>query len=390
MVTPGGWTEWVDGTANGRRFQVRFRLLHLSADGKSLALLMSAGCSMDTISDPPELGAMLLSRLGPYSHGTAIPPRPDDPDFSVGMEELLESGRWVINAAELAFRERGADLFIHKSSIVDSANHQCAAMIDPTYHRYDPAKAEPFDLVLRQAYADLDSVIGRMLEVAGNTGNTHVMVVGDHGICINNVVCDINRRLRDAGLLSMNTDGTIDMSRTLAYTKRDRQGNEVFINLRGRATSGIIDPADYERIQEHIIDTLLDWRGPQGKKRVVCFALKQREAQIAGYWGKECGDVIFTYNQGFTWGVNPGGETIALSTAMTSNHGASIQTQDSGVTSNMGMLLAWGPKVKAGVKRDIHQLGPIPIHNIGTTVTALLGCRAPRHASGGIIIEMLA
>ena len=152
--------------------------------------------------------------------------------------------------------------------------------------------------------------------------------------------------------------------------------------------TGIVDSTDYEKIQEQIIDTLLDWCEPQGEKRVVCFALKKRDAQIVGYWGKECGDVIFAYNQGFTWGVNPGRETIAMSTTMTTNHGAGIQTQDTGVTSNMGMLLAWGPKVKAGVKRDTNQLGPVPIHNIAATVTALLGCRAPRHATGGIIREM--
>jgi len=387
-ISNGDWSEWIEGVADGRKFKVRFRLLHLSADGKSLSLLMSAGCAIDIISDPPELGEMLLSQLGPYSSGTAITPRPDDPDYRVGMEEMVESGRWVINAAEIAFREWNAELFIHKNYIVDNANHQCAAMIDPTYHRYDPDKAEPFEQVLRQAYADFDGVIGHMLEVAENIGNTHVMVVGDHGICINNVVCDVNRRLQDVDLLSMNSNGTIDMSQTVAYTKDNRQGNEIFINLRGREDTGIVDPKDYDKIQEQIIDTLLDWREPREKKRAVCFALNKRDASIVGYWGRECGDVIFAYNQGFTWGVNPGGETIAMSTAMTTNHGAGIQTQETGVTSNMGILLAWGPKIKAGVSRDTEQIGPIPIHDIGTTVTTLLGCRLPRHATGCIIWEM--
>jgi predicted AlkP superfamily phosphohydrolase/phosphomutase len=262
-------------------------------------------------------------------------------------------------------------------------------MIDPTYHRYDAGCAPAFDRVLRQAYADLDAVIGRLLDVAQAMGNTHLVVAGDHGICVNNVVCDVNRRLRDVGLLAMRADGTLDMAGTLIYAKASRQGNELFVNLRGRDESGIVDPQDYAEVQERAIDALLDWRGPQGK-RAVCLALKKREAQIVGYWGEECGDVFFAYNQGFTWGVNPGGETIAPSTSLTTNHGAGVQTQDTGVTSNMGLLLAWGPKVRAGACRDVQRLGPIPIHNLGPTIAELLGCRRPQHATGGAVNGMLA
>ena len=389
IASVGEWTEWLDGSADGRPFKVRFHLLEISPDGSSFALLRSAAAPMSAFAEPQELESMLLSRLGPYARGTAIEPRPDDPGHRVAMAEMVESGEWVIRAAEIVMKEWGADLFFHKNYIVDNANHQCAAMIDPTYHRYDPDQAEPFDRVLRQAYADLDTLIGRMLEAAGNIGNTHVVVVGDHGICVNNVVCDINRRFRDVGLLTMRRDGSIDMRRTRAYTKETRQGNEVYVNLKGREAGGIVDESDYGAVQEEVIDTLLDWRGPDGK-RAVCFAVKKREASMFGYWGRECGDVIFAYNQGFTWGVNPGRETVAMSTAMTTNHGAGVQTQDTGVTSNMAMLLAWGPKVVAGIERDPETLGPVPIHHVGTTIAALLGCRAPRHASGGLIYELLA
>jgi predicted AlkP superfamily phosphohydrolase/phosphomutase len=305
------------------------------------------------------------------------------------MQECLEGALWAVDAGRLAFEKWEAELWIHKAYAVDSANHQCAAMIDPAYHRFDASRAATFDRVLRQAYVDLDTVIGRLLDVAQEMGNTHVVVAGDHGICINNVVCDVNRRLQDVGLLAMHADGTPDLSSTLVYARPNRQGNELYVNLRGRDESGIVSARDYVKVQERAIDALLDWRGPVGK-RAVCFALKKREAQIVGYWGEECGDVFFAYNQGFTWGVNPGGETIAASTALTTNHGAGVQTQDTGVTSNMGTLLAWGPKVRASARRDIERLGPVPIHHVGPTITELLGCRHPGHATGGVLAEMFA
>jgi hypothetical protein len=179
------------------------------------------------------------------------------------------------------------------------------------------------------------------------------------------------------------------MRRRLSNTKGSRRANEVFINLQGCEETGVAAPGDYEQVQERIIDALLDWHGPQGNRRAVCFALKKREASMLGYWGSECGDVIFAYNQGFTWGVNPGQDATAMSHATTANHGAGVPTPDTGMASNMGLLLGWGPRARAGVRCESDGAGPIPIYNVGLTVAGLLGRRVPCHATGGTLHDML-
>jgi len=206
---------------------------------------------------------------------------------------------------------------------------------------------------------------------------------------VNNVVCDIDRRLQDAGLQTRLSDGQIDWQNTQAYTKRARQGNEIYINLKGREPQGIVSAADRPRVQKQILQSLLTWTDPGGGKRAVNFALRKEDAKSIGYWGPEAGDVIFAYNQGFTWGVNPDGSTTAMSRTVLANHGAGIPTQETPVSSNLGQLLAWGPKVRRGVQRDPEIQGPVKTSALGPTVAQLLGCRIPAQADAAIIRDML-
>jgi len=368
------WSPWIEGALEGRRMAVRFRLLSLSEDGQSMELLMSGACALDEIGQPSELSAAVLEKLGPVPGCAALQQRPEEPYADLALEAARETLEWVIDAGELAMREFGAELFLHKTFIVDNPNHQCAAGMDPFALRYDAQTAPAYETVLRRAYVDFDTCVGRMLAAAERLGDTHVVVVGDHGICINNWVCDINRLLMDAGLLTFAGDGTVDPEGSRVYTRRDRQGNELYIN-RDRVAE-----ADIPALQRQVIDLLLDWRVPQTGERIIALALAKRDAAILGYWGEESGDVLFMYNPGCTWGVNPGYETVAASTALTTNHGAGIQTQDTGVTSNMGFMAACGPALRPGIKRDESVWGPIPVHQAGALVCRMLGLHPPAHS----------
>ncbi len=374
-LEPGAWSPWIEGCLDGMRFLIRFRLLSLASDGTSMEIVSSWAVAPEGLAGTPELAGAVLSSLGPHPGGSPLNPRPEEPYTAVALEQDHAALDWVIDAAELAMRDFGADLFVHKTFIVDNPNHQCAAGMDPFSHRYDALTAPAYEAILRQAYMNFDACVGRLMDAAGRLGNTHVVVVGDHGICINNWVCDINRFLRDRGWLSFAADGSIDRAASQVYTRTDRQGNELYINR-----TLVTNDAAAAALQRKVIDALLDWRTPEGD-RIICFALAKRDASIIGYWGTEAGDVLYTYNPGCTWGVNPGGATVAPSTALTTNHGAGIQTQDTGVTSNMGYFGALGPSIATSVARDEDESGPLPIHHVGAILCRMLGIDAPRHAA---------
>jgi hypothetical protein len=384
-VEPGRWSPWVAGEEQGRKFSVRFRLLDIASDGSSLQLAMSAGCPASGFVRPETLESLLHSRLGPYAYRSGIAISPEDPFWQAGLEELLDAELWVADAFETAMDNWNAEFCMFKGALADSANHQCATKADPLYYAYQADTAMQYDRVMRAAYAATDRVIGRLLAIAERRNDTHVVIAGDHGICVNNIVCDINRRLQDAGLLAVTADGGIDWTRTLAYTRRTRQGNDVYVNLKGREQHGIVPAGDYAGVQDRIIDTLLDWRDPAGTQRAIAYALRKRDAQMIGYWGEHAGDVTFAYNPGFTWGVNPDGSTTAPYRSGLANHGAGIPTQEAGISSNMGLLLAWGPKVARGVRRDADRLGPVTTAQIGPTLAGLLGCRTPAQADAAVI-----
>ena len=388
----GAWSPWVrsrvPSRSGPREAACRFFLLEVAPGGERIQILGSAGCALEHFSDPDDLSASLVKKLGPFWTGSAIPPTPTDPFWEVGEAEALEGAMWVAEAAIQSIDLWNWDFFIHKSSLVDSALHQCLTLADPFYYRYDPEIAKAADLVYRQTYMDLDKVVGRLLEAVSARGDTVLVVASDHGGGVNNTVCDVNQRLRDAGLLA-GTDRQIDWSRTRAYTKRNRQGTEIYINVKGREPSGIVSPEDYESAQEAVIDALLDWREPRHNKRAVAYALKLRDAALLGYWGDEAGDVQFCYNPGFVWGVNPDRAAIAPSLSPVANHGPQIVTASTGYSSMMGQLLAWGPSVSRGVVREEAALGPIPIASVAPTLSHLLGCRCPRQCQLGPIQEML-
>lgn len=195
--------------------------------------------------------------------------------------------------------------------------------------RYEAGIGRRADAVFRRAYADFDKLAGRLMQALAARGDTALIIASDHGGGVNNAVCDVNQRLRDLRLLA-GTDREIDWRSTQAYTKRTGQGTEIYVDLKGREPHGIVEPRDYEKVQEAVIDALLDWRSPIHGKRAITYALKLRDAALIGYWG---------------------GRRLATCSSATTPvlFGARIPAAR---PSPLGQLLAWGPGIAKGVKRE--------------------------------------
>ena len=385
------WSDWITssfsvrgGTSKGH---IRFKLLSVSSDGSGFQLLQSACCPDTGSAEPANLGSQLLTELGPYSAISSIGMYPHDPNWKVGVEESREREMWVARSAELGLKAWDWDLFLTEQSLIDNAKHQCAMPVDPDYHSYDRREAKLYEDVLRAAHIAADETFARYLDLCERNG-IHLIIVGDHGMGLNNVICDIDKRLENTELQVRKSSGEIDWSKTAAYTKRTRQGSEVCVNLQGREEQGSVDPKDYEAVQDKIIDALIDWRDPDSGKRAVTYALKRRDAPVLGYFGSAFGDVVFAYNAGFSWGILPDGSDIGLSIATGTNHGAQVPSAETAFNSNLGILYAWGPGIKPG-KRDEEMKGPIPIDEIAPTLAHLLDCPVPKDCTAAPIREVL-
>ena len=387
----GKWSDWIPGDFkvgnNNARGLIRFKLLSLNTDARGFQLLQSACCPMKGFAQPAAFGKELLEELGPYSAISSIGMYPHDPYWREGVAESLDREMWIADAAELGLQKWDWDFFLTKFSLIDNAKHQCAMPVDPDYHSYDSREAKLYEEVLHEAHKAMDSVFTKYLTFC-ERNQVSLVIAGDHGMGLNNVICDVNRLLQNAGLQRHSADGEIDWKRTSAYVKRSRQGSEVCVNLKGREKTGSVSPGNFGGIQEKIIDALIDWRDPESGKRAIAYAFKGRDAAVLGYFGSAFGDVVFAYNPGFSWGVLPNGADIGASVATGTNHGAQIPSAETSYNSNLGVIYAWGPGIKPG-RRDEEMKGPIPIDEVGTSLSQLLGCPMPKDATAATIRDML-
>jgi hypothetical protein len=179
----------------------------------------------------------------------------------------------------------------------------------------------------------------------------------------------------------------IDMSVSRTYTWPGR-GAEVFVNLAGREPTGIVPAERFGRVQERIIDALLDWRDPTTGKRIVALALRLEDAQIIGYWGQDIGDVIFVFDHGFGWGKPIGGGTVGPGRGAI--HGSQLPTYETQRFTTMGTMILAGPGVRSGgYERDWRRFGLIREIDVAPMICHLMGLRPPAHSQGAVPYDLL-
>lgn len=143
----------------------------------------------------------------------------------------------------------------------------------------------------------------------------------------------------------------IDYSKTKAVANR---GNHIHINLKGRNEHGIVDPADKYDLETQIISDLYNYRNEEGK-RVVSVAMRNKEAEIVGMSGDECGDIIYWIEEGFN-----------------RLHGDSLPTLHGLHGSTVSPIFVAAGK---GIKEDFETERVIRTIDITPTIAVLLGVR---------------
>ena len=156
----------------------------------------------------------------------------------------------------------------------------------------------------------------------------------------------------------------IDWEKTRAVATR---GGQIYVNLKGKYPTGIVDPADKYELEREIIDGLYNYR--LNGKRVIAVAMRNKDAMVLGTGGPECGDVLYWLEEG----VNR-------------LHGDALPMVE-GVydTSVTPIFIAAGKGLKKGYqsKRIIRQVDMTP------TVAHMLGVRMPKQCEGAVIYQIL-
>ncbi len=386
-LRPGQWSQWLTLQLNGpsgpTEATVRFKLIELSPDASRLRLFRTQAFPVTGWTDPPDLGPKLIDTLGPYiEHASLVASTFGWVDENTDLELAAEQINWIARCFIHLCEDYDVRLAYCHWHLPDNAGHHLLARVDPTSPHYDPEKAPAAEQLIARVYSLADRALQKLLDWADD--RTYIAVISDHGHAPDRWACDLNRRLAEVGLLKFEDEATgkVDRSASKAWG----QNLTVTVNLQGRQPSGIVPPEDYEKIQQQIIDALLDWRAPDGS-RVVALALPRQHAHIVGMWGDFIGDVFFVYNPGFAWGKPQNGSSVGEPGWYAAHHGPQIPTTETPISGIAGIFLISGPGIKAGYTRP-EGLGFIRTADFVPTICRILEIEPPAHCQGAPAMDI--
>jgi len=288
----------------------RFQLIELSKDGKHIKLYQSAINTAENYCIPESLTEEIKKVAGTYMEV-------DDPwafmdgwiPIETYMEQLQMHADWWGNATRYVLENYEWDIGFSWVGTIDHIEHVLYGGTDPKSRLYDPEKAEWCMDKIRTAYKQVDENIGKILEVV-DLDETVVLFISDHGMTYLDWNPYVKEHLARKGLLDYVLDLTHDDPSNLKINWENTKCHplepchaHIFINLKGRDPKGIVDPKDYKKVQDEIINALMDMKDPITGENIVSVALAKEEAGTLGIQKglgyDRIGDVVYAWKPGY-------------------------------------------------------------------------------------------
>ncbi|HLF84461.1 MAG TPA: alkaline phosphatase family protein [Blastocatellia bacterium] len=311
------------------------------------------------------------------------------------LKFLMQRGEW--------------DFLMVVFSVLDRAQHDYWADMDPEHPRHDPNTPREFREFIHEIYQRLDSAVGKLIEQV--PAETRVLVVSDHGFCSELFEVRVNELLASAGLLQFKSPASrksiarvrsfkskvarrfspvvpngnvldrkveygsafldeIDWSRTRAFFAQDKG---VWINLAGREGEGVVRENEFDGVIEDARSALLELVSPQDGEPVFESVMRREEA-FNGAWSSNLPDLVMvTRRDEYVYNERPSyGDVIVPADSTTGTH------------SRDGIFIAWGRDIKTGAT-----LGTQPnLRDVGPTALASLGCPLTTDMDGRALMEV--
>jgi predicted AlkP superfamily phosphohydrolase/phosphomutase len=377
---------------------------------------------------PPEPvnGVMITGMLTPGLHSeftypqplkeemlAAVPAYVIEPGRNPNKKVRAEEFRHATDMHELAVHflmDRGDwDFLMVVFSVLDRAQHDYWADMDPAHPRHDSAAPPEFRGFIREMYERLDAAVGRLVEKLG--GDARVFIVSDHGFCAELKEVRVNEALAMAGLLAFKHPSTrrrrartrslkekigrrlassrlggsvldskvtggrafldeIDWARTGAYFAQDKG---VWVNLAGREEQGIVPESQYEEVVAETREALSRLQAPDDGQPVF-ERLSSREEAFNGRYSDRLPDLVMVPNRDeYVYNERPSyGDVIVPADSTTGTH------------SRNGIFIAWG----SGIGSNVDFTGVPNLRDVAPTALHSLGCPLTEDMDGRCLSEV--
>lgn len=275
---------------------------------------------------------------------------------------------WDFEVIRQAQEQIPSDIIATYSGVPDVINHlfwsaYCGAVPSDGKTRHFTAEC------VEKIYSMEDEYLGFLMkEIAGK--ETTILVVSDHGCVGIPQWHNPNLDMAKAGLVHFKDPETLEIDYRRSKAAAIGFGN-IFVNLQGRETGGIVPPEEYEDTVSRIITALQDnMRSPDGMP-YLAFAVRKEEAGFVGQGGERAGDVIY--------GATGSYASITV-------HAEQIPTARNKKYGSMNCLgILSGPGVRGGATFS----GPVGLPDLAPTLSFLLDYPIPRESNGRIITQIL-
>ena len=380
------WSGPVEVKTTGERSaSVYFRMFELRGDGSDFFLyftrparamvtpedaLEGAG---DTVRSFIGNGASILYQQG--SFGRTIPSGGSGGAEARYLEtvrfaqhQLMETNRWAL--AHLPW-----DLFFAYTPFPDESEHLWRGYLDPGLSTYREEVADRLRPFLEQVYKTSDDHLGLFL--ADRPADTIVAVISDHGMQGANKRFAINRLLQQKGLLAIDAQGRIDLSKTKVLYPSINNGY-LLINSIDRK-NGIVAAEQRKELARQLGELLSEVRDSDQPVVKNVYDAEIHGAEM-GMGGPSGGDIYIELVPGYDFDPRTTPEPVITQVEPYGSHGASPEQ-----SSMRTLMLFQGPGIAAG-----RRLQNVRIIDFVPTISGLLGFPAPKNSSGRVLHDVFA
>ena len=251
--------------------------------------------------------------------------------------------------------------------------------------------AEQYEFIMQEIYRQTDRYLGKFVHFLDKGWtlmivSDHAQVCPKHGLrglgdtgCNIQIMEELGYTVREVNPETGKKKRRMDWTKTTAvanremhiylnikgrnqHTVKDAEGNEVIID-------GLIDPADQYEWEEKIITDLYNIKDKETGKRIIAWALRNKDAIALGLGGPDSGDIIYCMAEGYEH-----------------DHDDSMATALGECDTSAGpIFIAAGPGIKKGVytERMIRQVDVAP------TIASIMGMRMPAQCEGAPIYQII-
>ena len=353
------------------------KLIDIAEDGSKLNMYVSN--AMDTQFDgvwsPKSLHELITSKIG-FPPPAYMLDGTHEETVKVMLEGWYHIADWQKDSLKYLIENGDYEAIFSHYHNVDIQQHKLIDFLSEE-RGINKLPVSFYEDAIAEVYKQADYYLGAFLPYL-DQGWT-IMIVSDHGLVGSEHIpahigdmCGINVGvMKELGYTVMKKDENGNELREIDWTKTravQNQGTSIYINLKGRFETGIVDPADKYELEEQIMTDLYGYRHPTTGKRVVAMALRNRDARLLGCGGPRSGDIICWTAEGYNYP-----HTDALSTC----YGMSD-------TSASPIFIAAGDGIKEGyyTERCIREVDVAP------TAAVLGGVRMPKTCEGAPVYQI--